>query len=540
MWLEYSSGNRVSGNNATNGGDGIKLMYSSGNTLRNNTMAGNTANFGIDGSSLSDFSNDVDLSNTVNGKPVYYWITAKDETVPPEAGCVILVNCTRITLQDLNITNNDPAIQLAYTTNTTITHNNVTNSSDGISLEYSSGNDVSDNNAINNSQTGISVGGGFNNTVSENEAKMNMRGISVGSPNSSVFGNNVADNSEGISVGGPNVTVFGNNVVNNNQSGIMVRYSLQNEVFGNNVSSSDFGIFLVSCSGGNISGNDLTGNVDALGVDQSSNNIISGNNVTANSDGIVLGYSTNNIIFGNNVSWNSVDGVNIEYSSNGNRFYHNNFIGNHLQAEFIQVGNTTNSWDDGYPSGGNYWSNYTGADSHSGSHQNETGSDGIGDVPYEVGVNNMDRYPLMGPFSTFDAGVWNGTALSVDFTSNSTITHFQIDVDQRTVSFNVTASESTIGFCRATIPNIIVNNLWRNNYTVLVDGKSWPFTSWNDTTSTYIYLNYDGTENQVVIVPELSSTLIFSLIAVLFTPAIAYAKTKAMRKTKYRHFRLEK
>ncbi|MBS7635414.1 PKD domain-containing protein, partial [Candidatus Bathyarchaeota archaeon] len=57
-----------------------------------------------------------------------------------------------------------------------------------------------------------------------------------------------------------------------------------------------------------------------------------------------------------------------------------------------------NSWDNGYPSGGNYWSNYVVVDYYSGPYQNETRSDGIGDVSYIIDVNNRDRYPLMKPW----------------------------------------------------------------------------------------------------------------------------------------------
>jgi len=39
---------------------------------------------------------------------------------------------------------------------------------------------------------------------------------------------------------------------------------------------------------------------------------------------------------------------------------------------------------DGYPSGGNYWSDYIGIDAN---------HDGIGDTPYTIDANNIDRYP---------------------------------------------------------------------------------------------------------------------------------------------------
>ncbi|MCD6263682.1 hypothetical protein J7L60_04670 [Candidatus Bathyarchaeota archaeon] len=55
----------------------------------------------------------------------------------------------------------------------------------------------------------------------------------------------------------------------------------------------------------------------------------------------------------------------------------------------------TNRFDNGYPNGGNYWSNYNGTDSYSGPYQNETGSDGIGDTPYPIQTSNEDSYPFM-------------------------------------------------------------------------------------------------------------------------------------------------
>jgi hypothetical protein len=59
-----------------------------------------------------------------------------------------------------------------------------------------------------------------------------------------------------------------------------------------------------------------------------------------------------------------------------------------------------NTWDNGYPSGGNYWSDYNGTDSFSGPYQNLPGSDFIGDTPYVINSNNTDHYPLMIPYET--------------------------------------------------------------------------------------------------------------------------------------------
>ncbi len=47
-------------------------------------------------------------------------------------------------------------------------------------------------------------------------------------------------------------------------------------------------------------------------------------------------------------------------------------------------------WDDGYPSGGNYWSDYKGVDAN---------GDGIGDTPHVIDEYNKDRYPLMAPIA---------------------------------------------------------------------------------------------------------------------------------------------
>lgn len=82
--------------------------------------------------------------------------------------------------------------------------------------------------------------------------------------------------------------------------------------------------------------------------------------------------------------------------SSNNKFYHNNIYGDPLPY----YRNASNTWDNGYPSGGNYWEGYPYADVKSGVGQNLPGSDGIGDTPigeeiFNQGGINVDNYPLM-------------------------------------------------------------------------------------------------------------------------------------------------
>lgn len=81
--------------------------------------------------------------------------------------------------------------------------------------------------------------------------------------------------------------------------------------------------------------------------------------------------------------------------SDSSATYHNAFEA----SEIVGSDPGLNSWDDGYPSGGNYWSDYAGIDLCSGANQSIcTGPDGIGDTPRNVSLGSSDRYPLMQPY----------------------------------------------------------------------------------------------------------------------------------------------
>jgi len=193
-----------------------------------------------------------------------------------------------------------------------------------------------------------------------------------------------------------NDTVSNNNVTANVLEGISLLGCSNDTVSGNNATANGFeGIYLGGCSNDTVCGNNATGNGDS-GIELggfSTNNIVSGNNVAANLNGIFILHSANNTFIGNNATGNSFDGIYL-YASSDNIIYHNNFVGNAAQVS-IDSTSVRNAWDDGYPSGGNYWSDYNGTDLYSGPYQNVTGSDGIGDTPYVINANNTDHYPLM-------------------------------------------------------------------------------------------------------------------------------------------------
>jgi len=167
------------------------------------------------------------------------------------------------------------------------------------------------------------------------------------------------------------------------------------------IESFENGIWLLWSSSNTISGNNIARNSgDGIWLDGSSNNTISGNNITENDwEGIWLDESSNyNTISGNNIARNNLEGVAL-YESSNNIIYHNNFLDN-AEPVYIYT-ELPNVWDNGYPSGGNYWSDYTGVDLYSGPYQNVTGSDEIGDTPYVIGVNNQDNHPLMKPLTKY-------------------------------------------------------------------------------------------------------------------------------------------
>jgi parallel beta-helix repeat protein len=248
---------------------------------------------------------------------------------------------------------------------------------------------------------GIYLSGRTNVTV-KNLSIMNFTyGIRlVNSTNCLITGNNIkANNNVGVSLtNSSNSTVSRNNITNNFYGITGFGGSSNNSIFGNNVIDNWYGIYLrYSSNNNNISGNTIIANTwIGLYLGWCSQNALFGNDITNSDDGIFLAHSLNNAISENKIANNDRYGVHLANSSD-NRFYHNNFIDNTQQVYDCSWDwpLSVNVWDDGYPSGGNYWSDYAGVDVKSGPNQDLPGSDGIGDTPHVIDAYSQDRYPFM-------------------------------------------------------------------------------------------------------------------------------------------------
>jgi hypothetical protein len=149
-----------------------------------------------------------------------------------------------------------------------------------------------------------------------------------------------------------------------------------------------------SSNSNTVSKNNLTNCDYGVSLDHGSKyNVVSENQIErSNEVGVAIETaSNNNSVVANTIAY-SLYGIRILWSSD-NKFFYNNIISNAVQKS-VTVG-YSNEWDDGYPSGGNYWSDYGGVDFCNGPYQDIPGGDGIGDSVYEINANNLDNYPLM-------------------------------------------------------------------------------------------------------------------------------------------------
>lgn len=407
----------------------IHLFSSLNNTLLNNTITDGYID--ISGMSLGHWNtHTIDTSNTVKGKPVYYLKDLVGGTVPTDAGEVLLANCTGMQVENQNLNNYGKSILVGFSSDSVITKSNFSspsvahiyllfsdnitinenNFSAGVDVEYSNNVTISNNEYL-SSDGGISAFFSSNMTIADNVVPSGRFWIFLGGLDNANVSNNVGSLGGKFELGGCidsmafnntlsdgglidlqgtyNVTVAGNRDV-----GISLMYSDDSVVADNSISyKSSSGIATYGSFNNIFVRNTIIHNPLGISMRSSFNNTILNNNISNNVQGILFNNTSQNVVRNNTISGNG-NGVILESSAGNNSIYHNKFISNMINA--VDLSNS-NHWDNGYPSGGNYWSNYIGTDDLSGPDQNELGSDGIGDTPYIIGFFSQDRYPFMSP-----------------------------------------------------------------------------------------------------------------------------------------------
>jgi parallel beta-helix repeat protein len=286
-----------------------------------------------------------------------------------------------------------------------------------------------------------------------------------------------------------------------------------------------YGIYLNHSSSINIVGSKITAALYTGIVlwDCSNHNSIIGNDIIANDyDGVYIANSSSNHILRNNIEDNSY-GIYIWGNSSGNIIYHNNFINTGpATASFGSV----NIWDNGYPFGGNYWSDYEGVDSD---------KDGIGDTPYYILEGNVDNYPLMGSFRSFSTPL----GPEVDILSNSTIMDFQYFESNGTITMHVSNStdSQTCGFCRLTIPH----SLMQPPYIIMVNNAPVDYNIvFENETLTIIYFEYHHSTIKITIVPEIPNIAILTLLTFAAMLAVIWAKKRKAESLREKHLNYNK
>jgi len=193
--------------------------------------------------------------------------------------------------------------------------------------------------------------------------------------------------SSGISIDRASFCNISDNIATNIRYGISSWLGQNNSISRNTISNAEQGISFNGPYYNRIISNSISNTVVGIGLWVNSYySIVVNNTVSYSSDAGIHLDNTPYALIIDNIFTDNYYGIYL-YQSHINRIYHNSFINNTQQ---VFLSNSGATWDDGYPSGGNYWSDYAGVDAN---------EDGIGDTSYTIDSSNIDHYPLMKPWA---------------------------------------------------------------------------------------------------------------------------------------------
>ncbi|MCK5310413.1 MAG: right-handed parallel beta-helix repeat-containing protein, partial [Thermoplasmata archaeon] len=527
--LESSENNTISNNTLWSNGDGICVFQSS----NNNNVLGNDIH-DVPGQGIyvgtSSIFNSFENNTLTNINSAGIYIQSNDNDIIGNnfsmgtSFSVYLDSCNDINIIGNKISGGNFGTFIRDSPNIIVEGNNITNTGTAVYGENADNIIVDDNDLHNNNVAIYFLSGSYNCTAINNRANYSTS-YSISMENSAVITikNNTIENgtvgtSWAIFMWNINRANISYNKLSNNEGGIRMESNCHNNTisYNNASSNNEHGIYLVSSNYNNITNNNASSNSNrGIYLDSSNYNNITDNKVYSNNFGINLLSSSNNTLTNNNVSSNNIRGIflsdsndnnatnnkvysNTQYgiylsSVNNNTFtgnsvsdniiygiyitgstdiliYHNNFIGNTNQA----YDDGSNTWDNGYPSGGNYWDDYGGVDIMGGPAQNILGSDSLGDTPYAsiLGGSNEDNYPLWNPIDFVDA--------AAPISSVDTITQYWWNTGPLVIT--ATADDQGSGVANVTLwyrhsaDNTTWATPWENLETDTVLPWNWTFT----------------------------------------------------------------
>ena len=439
-------------------------------------------------------------------------------------GTVVHVTARDIRISNFTIQNGHCGIWLDYSKNIFIEKTVIKKAYYGIFITNSTGNEINGN-TIENNTFGIYLIQSSLNIFIDNVVTGNMYGSCLTkSDHNVIFRNAITNNTYfGINLTETEGEIIDNNAMANNENGIYLCNSSSasiksNEMTGNRYNFGVFGHtlshFIHDVSSNIVNSKKLyyvvdqksgqvPADVEYVAIVNSTNILLKDLILKNNYQGILLAFSRNCILTNVSVS-NNYYGVDFEHS-NGNKIFQNSFSKNNYGAYLSHSNanvfcrnqffdNTSpaascesfnNAWDNGAE--GNYWNDYAGQDQN---------SDGIGDIPYIIDVDNRDNCPLIVPWSptkTFYAGIYRVATFS-----NSTVAGFYFNESQREIVINVTGASGTLGFCNITFPTYLM----RGSYTVFVDDLPVTLTKTMNSTHTALFFTYVQSTHEVKIKGE--------------------------------------
>ncbi|MFX1567719.1 MAG: NosD domain-containing protein [Promethearchaeota archaeon] len=238
-----------------------------------------------------------------------------------------IINCT---ISNAGENWGDGGIKLTSIANGHLINNTIISCYEGIILDSSHHIVISGNTVYSNDYVGIGLWYSQNNIIQENTFRLNGWGISLESSDYNNITENISQNNKDDGIGIWNSAsnfIMRNDVKDNNHHGLYLYNSERNDILGNIIKRSYWGLYLETGNDNFISDNDVSDNYQrGLVLYYSDGNEVSRNTINNNHLGIVLDESDSNSIDENTISNNYV-GIDI-YQSKCNIILNNTFSSN--------------------------------------------------------------------------------------------------------------------------------------------------------------------------------------------------------------------